>query len=98
MPGLAAKAPTGISQEGSQLSRDFTFACVLYIKVVVFFLFFLRNKKSLGSIVYLLREVLFCAASGCQLDREPCAVLLSKLHLCTHRAETLEVVLQKELG
>lgn len=39
MPGLAAKAPTGISQEGRQLSRDFTFACVLYVKVVVLFCF-----------------------------------------------------------
>lgn len=32
MPGLAAKAPTGILQEGGQLAGDFTFACVLYMK------------------------------------------------------------------
>jgi len=32
MPGLVAKAPTGISQEGGQLARDFAFACVLYMK------------------------------------------------------------------
>lgn len=53
VPGLAAKAPTGISQEGSQLSRDFTFACVLYIKVGCFFFYFSWETKKAWEVLFI---------------------------------------------
>lgn len=60
VPGLAAKPPTGISQEGSQLAADFEKGCYSLG----------TNKKSPGRVVYLVREVLFCMAQGCQLGVE----------------------------
>lgn len=53
--GWQQSLPQGSLRKAAS-SLETLFACVLYMKG----LFFLRNKKSPGRIVYLVREVLFC--------------------------------------
>lgn len=91
IPGLAAKAPTGISQEGSQLARDFMFACVLYMKAS-----FSQGTKKAWEVLFPFRGRHFAARHRAANLTWSHVLFLNKLHTYTHRV--LEVAIPKELG
>lgn len=81
--GWQQTLPQGSLRKAASLLETL-FAGVLYMKGLLF----LRNKKTPGRVVYLVREVLFCVAQGCRFGVE----LLS-----SGRTEALEAVIQKQL-
>lgn len=94
MPGLLLRAPAGVCQEGSQLTRGFTFACMLYITDLIFF--FLRNKPEAWDVLFVFRRRCFSVLrQAANLVWRHVLFLVCCAHTYARSAQAVKVALKR---